>query len=50
MYPVLMSIQIHAGGRDFFFIKTVPYGAFLVYKYVIINQKINNFKANFAQC
>ena len=28
MYPVIMSIQIHARGLEFFFIKMVQYGAF----------------------
>ena len=32
MYPVMMSIQIHARGLGFFFIKTVQYGAFLVFQ------------------
>ena len=32
MFPVMMLIQIHARGLGFFFIKTVQYGAFLVFQ------------------
>ena len=37
IYPVMMWIQIHAGGAEFFFIKTVHYGAFLVFPNTLLS-------------
>ena len=50
IYLLMMSIQIHARGSGFFFYQNSAIRRILcVPKYVIINLKINNFKANFIQ-
>ena len=50
IYPVMMSIQIHARGvQIFFLLKCCNMAHSERPKCVIINLKINNFQANFPQ-
>ena len=48
IYLVMMWIQIHARGAEFFFLNRFM-RILSVPKYDIINIKINNFKSNFPQ-
>ena len=49
IYPVMMWIQIHARGAEFFYQIGSIQRILSVPKFDIINLKINNFKSNFPQ-